>query len=138
MTCKNDWGCEFPEHIRKMIELLSGEEKKEWAEFYKKLMEVCNSNAVDRMFCCYGKIINITCSSSEISCCPKFPDCTTVKSRQTIFSDDLLRLSLETCTSLGIGRCSKMMELDASIIFDSNRKSDITLARSVHKKFKGL
>ena len=136
MTCENDWKCEFPEHIRKMTELLSGKEKEEYEEFYRELIEVCNSNTIREMFCCYGEIINIACPFSEIKCCSKFPDCTIVKSRQTIFRDDLLRLSLQTCTSLGTGRCSEMLGLDAAIIFDGG--SDITLARPVKEKFKGL
>ena len=137
MVCENDWECRFPEHIKKVLELLNGEEKKEYEQFLKRLMATrCNSDLVGKTFCCYGEIVNITCPISEISCCPRFPNCSIVRSRQTIFKADLLRLSIETCTSLGTGKCSKMMELDANIIFDGG--SDITLARPVKEKFKGL
>ncbi len=137
MTCENDWGCKFPEHIRKMIKLLSGEEKEEYEQFLGELMTTrCNSDLVGKAFCCYGEIVNITCPLSEISCCSRFPDCTVVRSRQTMFKDDLLRLITKTCTSLGTGRCSAMMESDARIIFDGD--SDITLARPIKQKHQGL
>ena len=133
MACEYYDICDFANHISKMAKL--AKLSKEYKPFDEELKKECSGNAIGQIYY-NGTIDTIECPYSEIECCPRFPDCVIVNSRQILFPNDLESLCLQTCTSLGLGVCSEMLTKDANIIMSGG--TNITFARSVRNKFKGL
>ena len=98
--------------------------------------DFCNGDAIGQNVYHNGIMTVVKCDFFDVTCCPRFPDCSVVRSRQTLFLDDLERLCIETCTSLEEGRCIEMGEPDFNIMFKGG--TDIVLLRPVREQFKGL
>ena len=139
MVCKHYGICDFIRHIEKMVELeeLPEDAKKELRNFLLDIeRDFCNGDTMGINVYHDGVMTITECDFSDVTCCPRFPDCSVVRSRQTLFIDDLARLCIETCTSLGEGRCIEMGESDFNIMFEGG--TDIVLSRPIKEKFKGL
>lgn len=133
MTCEHYGICDFADHIRKIAEL--DEAPEQYKRFYEELEKACSENRIGQIYY-NGTIVIIECSYREIVCCPRFPDCTIVRTKQIFFPDDLGSLCLKTCTSLGTGQCREMLRPNISAILEG--KSNITPSRPINEKFKGL
>ncbi len=127
MTCKEYEECSLRKHLEKILGLDEATEDSK-IKLKEILDKTCNDKGINN---------DKQCSLQAVACCSRFPDCSTVLSRRRLFKDDLIRLALFTCTSLGIGRCTEMAVSDAKLAM-SGKEHLMTLANNISKKFKGI
>ena len=139
MACGHYGICDLINHIEKMVELegLPEETKKELNNFLLGIeRDFCSGDVMGQNVYYNGVMITIECTFFNVTCCPRFPNCSIVRSKQISSPNNLARLCTKTCTSLGKGKCTEMGKLDFDIMLEGG--TDITVSRPVEEKFKGL